>query len=157
MTDKKNGDFDTRGVLYIITPEGKRIDVNRYFTTPESGRGWVEISKEEYDILLEKRIDTIEHCVCHRILWNLEYFLSNSEHKDLKISDDVYDEIFDRCKIFKNPEMWQYNTYAGMDWLCGATVDYETESKMSSHKEFVNLREYIKEITQKLLSENQEK
>lgn len=43
LFDKKNGgDFDTKGILYIITPDGERKDINRYFA--ETDEGFVEIS-----------------------------------------------------------------------------------------------------------------
>ena len=45
-----------KAILYLITPEGETINVNRYFREPESDieekptyHGWVEISKEEYE------------------------------------------------------------------------------------------------------------
>ena len=45
LTDPKNGDWDTTAVLYIIKPDGERIDVNRYFDESGFTR---EITKEEY-------------------------------------------------------------------------------------------------------------
>ena len=64
LTDKKHGDYDTKAILYLITPEGKTINVNRYFREPESDLeekhtyyGWVEISKEEYEERKDRRID----------------------------------------------------------------------------------------------------
>lgn len=55
LTDHKNGDFDTKGILYVITPEGEKIDVNIY--RAEKDRKWVVISKEEYEERLARRID----------------------------------------------------------------------------------------------------
>lgn len=46
LSDPKNGDLDTIGVLYVITPDGEHVDINRFFT--ESGPTLVEISSEEY-------------------------------------------------------------------------------------------------------------
>ena len=64
LTDKKHGDYDTKAILYLITPEGKAININRYFREPESDLeekhtyyGWVEISKEEYEERKDRRID----------------------------------------------------------------------------------------------------
>lgn len=50
LTDSKNGDFDTVGILYVITPQGDRIEINRYFKDGESDDipGYAEIAKEEY-------------------------------------------------------------------------------------------------------------
>lgn len=58
LVDKKNGDFDTRAFLYLITPEGDKVVLNRFFTTPEDGNGWKEITEREYNALYEKRIKT---------------------------------------------------------------------------------------------------
>ena len=77
LTDKKNGDFDTRGVLYLITPDGKKIYINRFYT--EKNGKMVEISKEEYDKLLEKRLYKISDITADSILWTL---ISNSSSDD---------------------------------------------------------------------------
>lgn len=47
LTDEKNGDFDTVGIFYAIKPDGKRVEINRYFDG--SGIGFKEINREEYD------------------------------------------------------------------------------------------------------------
>lgn len=46
LVDPKNGDYDTRGILYAITPTGERVEINRYFKDGEIGM--VEIDKAEY-------------------------------------------------------------------------------------------------------------
>ena len=46
LTDKKNGDFDTRGIFYALKPDGEKVEINRYFK--ESGNGWNEIDHAEY-------------------------------------------------------------------------------------------------------------
>ena len=47
MTNKKNGDFDTRGIFYAIKPDGEKIEINRFFK--ESKDGWDEIDEAEYN------------------------------------------------------------------------------------------------------------
>ena len=47
LTDTKNGDFDTIGLLYTITPLGRKIELSRYFK--ETEEGFDEIDKAEYD------------------------------------------------------------------------------------------------------------
>lgn len=47
LTDEANGDYDTKGYLYLIHPEDGKIEVNRFFK--EDGEGFVEIDKEEYE------------------------------------------------------------------------------------------------------------
>lgn len=46
LTDSKNGDFDTKAILYAVTPDCKKIDIYKYFK--ESDNGFVEITAEEY-------------------------------------------------------------------------------------------------------------
>lgn len=47
LFDEKNGDYDTRGILYVVTPDKEKIEINRYFK--EENGGWIEISQKEYD------------------------------------------------------------------------------------------------------------
>lgn len=47
LTDSKNGDYDTVGVLYGIDPEGNRFDIYRYFK--DGDECMIEIVKEEYE------------------------------------------------------------------------------------------------------------
>lgn len=47
LSDPKNGDYDTIGVWYIVTPDKDRFLIERFFA--ESDEGWREISREEYD------------------------------------------------------------------------------------------------------------
>lgn len=46
LTDRRNGDFDTKAVLTLKTPDGKIEEVNRFYA--ESENGWREISFEEF-------------------------------------------------------------------------------------------------------------
>ena len=77
LTNKKNGDLDTRGIIYLITPDGKRIDINRYYTEKEGKL--VEISKDEYDKLLERRLDKISYTTAEDLLWALIYNSSSDD------------------------------------------------------------------------------
>ena len=45
LTDPKNGDYDTTAVLYVIKPNGERVEINRYFDVAGDIR---ELTKEEY-------------------------------------------------------------------------------------------------------------
>lgn len=45
LTNPKNGDWDTTAVLYVIKPDGERVEINRYFDDTDDSR---EITKEEY-------------------------------------------------------------------------------------------------------------
>lgn len=55
LTDKKNGDFDTKAILYMISPEGEKIELNIF--EAEVDRKWQKISKEEYIERFKNRID----------------------------------------------------------------------------------------------------
>lgn len=46
LVDPKNGDFDTVGILYVITPSLERVENNRYFK--EAPNGFAEIIEAEY-------------------------------------------------------------------------------------------------------------
>lgn len=46
LTDPKNGDFDTVGILYIKNEDGSTRDITRYFK--EGKEDWIEIDAEEY-------------------------------------------------------------------------------------------------------------
>lgn len=46
LTDKKNGDFDTMGVIYAVKPDGTKVDINRYFK--ENEHSFDEIDVAEY-------------------------------------------------------------------------------------------------------------
>lgn len=47
LTDTKNGDYDTVGILYVIKPDGEKIKINRFFKEGEDD--FIEIGKEEYN------------------------------------------------------------------------------------------------------------
>lgn len=48
LYDEDGGDFDTLGVLYAISPEGEKINIERYFKDVKGTPGWVEINSDEY-------------------------------------------------------------------------------------------------------------
>lgn len=62
LTDPKNGDYDTIGILYIKKPDGDDVQVNRYFKEGKSLYGcWDEISFEEYEKRKEMHRNRIEN------------------------------------------------------------------------------------------------
>lgn len=46
LVDPKNGDFDTVGILYAVTPSMEKVKINRYFK--EAPKGFAEIDETEY-------------------------------------------------------------------------------------------------------------
>ena len=131
LTDKKNGDFDTQAILYFITPNGKRVDVNRYQT--EKDGKMVDITKEEYESLLEKRIDGLRAKVADSLLWTL---LSNSASEEeikrrettwngllLSTRKGIEDSLRQMCAFFEVPENYKYNTFEIHQKLCMGNFD----------------------------------
>ena len=47
LTDRKNGDYDTIAYMYIVTPDGNKLPVNRYFG--ETDKGWRELTADEFN------------------------------------------------------------------------------------------------------------
>lgn len=147
LADKKHGDFDTRALLYAITPDGKRIDLNVYKT--ERDGGWVNITKAEYDELLERRIDKLNIKIAEHLLWT---FVSNSASDEInekrreafdKLPESTVeryqDELSELCKFFDNPDNWQYNTFSMSQKLCKGDV-------CGLKPELVRIAEYLKRI-----------
>ena len=131
LTDKKNGDFDTQAILYFMTPDGKRVDVNRYQT--EKDGKMVDITKEEYDSLLKKRIDRLRAKVANHLLWTL---LSNSaSEEEIKrreakwnamlpsTREGIEDSLIQMCAFFDVPENYKYNTFGVHQDLCMGNFD----------------------------------
>ena len=153
LTDKKNGDFDTRGVLYLITPEGKRVDINRYYT--EKNREMVEISKEEYDELLEKRLYKIRDDAADKILWTLVSNSSSDEEIERRekiwkslspsIKNGMESSLREMCSFFENPENYKYNTFEVRQKLCKGNFD-----SFKDVNELVKIGEFLQSILEML-------
>lgn len=131
LTDRENGDFDTRGVIYLTTPDGKRIDVNRFYT--EKNGEMVEISKDEYDELLKRRLDKICNTTAGTLLWTL---ISNSSSDDeierrekmwkslsSSARNDIESSLREMCVFFERPENYKYNTFSVHQNLCRGKFD----------------------------------
>ena len=131
LTDRRNGDFDTQAILYIITPEGKRVDVNKYQT--EKDGKMVDITKDEYNELLKRRIDKLNDIVAERLLWTL---ISNSSSDDeierrekmwkslsSSARNDIESSLREMCVFFERPENYKYNTFSVHQNLCRGKFD----------------------------------
>lgn len=60
LLDPKNGDYDTKGFLYLETPSKERVEINRFYA--EKDNETVEITEKEYNErkeLFRKRIESI--------------------------------------------------------------------------------------------------
>ena len=133
LTDKSHGDFDTKGILYMLTPDNKRIDLNIYKTESDDG-GWKLITKEEYDELLSRRIDKLSDKIADRLLWTLisnsgsdeEIHIKERKHKTL---DQIYRQTTEAtlhamCKFFDNPDNFKYNTFSMRQAICDGDEEY---------------------------------
>lgn len=131
LTDRRNGDFDTQAILYIITPEGKRVDVNKYQT--EKDGKMVDITKDEYNELLKRRVDKLNDIVAERLLWTL---ISNSSSDDeierrekmwkslsSSARNDIESSLREMCVFFERPENYKYNTFSVHQNLCREKFD----------------------------------
>lgn len=58
LVDPKNGDFDTVGIFYGITPSGEKFEMNKFYTTIDDE--FVECTKSEYDNLKKKAEDRVQ-------------------------------------------------------------------------------------------------
>ena len=153
LADKKNGDFDTQGILYLITPEGKRIDINRYYT--EKAGKMVEISKDEYDELLKRRLDKICDTTAEQLLWTLVSNSSSDEEierrekmwKSLSSSarNDIESSLREMCVFFENPENYKYNTFEVHQKLCRGNFDL-----FKDVDELVKIGEFLQSILEML-------
>jgi hypothetical protein len=47
VTDRKNGDYDTVAIFYLVTPNGEKLEINRFFKS-DGGEEWIELTAEEY-------------------------------------------------------------------------------------------------------------
>ena len=153
LTDKKNGDFDTQAILYFMTPDGKRVDVNRYQT--EKDGKMVDITKEEYDSLLKKRIDRPHAKVADSLLWTL---LSNSaSEEEIKRREEKWNAMLSStregikeslrqlCAFFDVPENYKYNTFGVHQNLCCGNFD-----SFKDIYELVEIGEFLQNILKML-------
>ena len=153
LTDKKNGDFDTRGVLYLITPDGKRIDINRFYT--EKNGEMVEISKDEYDELLKRRLDKICNATAENLIWTLISNSSSDEEIERRekvwkslspsIKNDIESSLREMCMFFENPENYKYNTFSIHQNLCKGNFD-----SFNDIDELVKIGEFLQNILKTL-------
>lgn len=57
LTDRKNGDFDTMAVMRVVKPDGKAVNIGRYFG--ETDDGWKELSSDEFNIRYRKHLERV--------------------------------------------------------------------------------------------------
>ena len=93
----------------------------------------VEISKDEYNELLEKRVDKICNATAEHLLWTL---ISNSSSDDeierrekmwkslsSSARNDIESSLREMCVFFERPENYKYNTFSIHQSLCKGNFD----------------------------------
>ena len=149
LTDRKNGDFDTKGILYMDTPKSERVALN-IFMTEKDGK-MVEITKEEYDELLRKRIDTLDKKVADELIFTLISNLADDneiirreaawKNRDEYIKQNDITRLTALCSFFNEPEHWQYNTFSMRQALCRGK-----EEKYKDIPELIGIAKLLKSI-----------
>lgn len=61
LTEPKNGDYDTVGILYVIKPNGDRVEINRFFKEGEDN--FVEIASCEYEMRQKMHEERLENLI----------------------------------------------------------------------------------------------
>lgn len=56
LSNKDNGDFDTEGFFYVETPDGEKIEINKFYHYPARGEK-IEITREKYEAMKANRAD----------------------------------------------------------------------------------------------------
>ena len=149
LSDKRNGDFDTRGILYLITPSGEKVDINIYQT--ERNGKMANITKEEYENLLKNRVDKINEKVASDLLWTL---ISNSasdeeiNRRETKwktflphMKNDINEQLSKLCMFFCSPENYKYNTFHIRQSLCRGEFD-----EFKDNSALVVIGEYLQHV-----------
>lgn len=130
----------------MITPSGKRIDLNLYYT--EIDGKMTQIPKNQYYELLKKRIDKLNEKIASHLLWTL--FCNSGTDKEIAKKEVIYgnmpdtqkEEIFgtlaEMCKFFEKEENYQYNTFSITQSLCEGEIE-----KFKNIHELVSISEYL--------------
>ena len=147
LADENNGDFDTKGILYVITPSGEKVDIGIYQT--EKDGKMVNITKDEYEQLLLKRVDKLNAKIANKLIWTL---ISNStSDKEISRREKLYDarskelkerdikELSKLCEFFCNPDNYKYNNFGMHQSLCnGKKEAYENVPELLEIAEYLD-------------------
>lgn len=155
LTDKSHGDFDTKGTLYMITPDNRRIDLNIYKTEGDDGKCRT-VTKEEYDELLSKRIDKLSSKAAQELLWTLVSNSGSDNEIDVKERayrrlDPIYKQTTEEtlrsmCEFFEKPENYRHNTFSMRQAIC-----YGDEKYYKDIPEIAEIANLLKDLKSKLL------
>ena len=158
LTDKKNGDYDTRGLVYMTTPEGKRVELGLYYT--EMDGKWEQITKPQYEERLERRIDKLSVKVADKLIWTLlNYFWDGEERARRNIaynkkSDEwktrVHNYLIELCGFFDKDDNYKWNTSKIKERLCFDAADGVIDKCYKDIKPLENINSHLKVILETL-------
>ena len=111
----------------------------------------IDITKEEYEERLKRRIDKVSKKVASRLLWTL---ISNSaSDKELErrekafnnlntdTKSNINNNLINLCTFFDNPDNYKYNTFNIRQDLCR-----NNRENYKDIKELCNIADYLKHI-----------
>lgn len=78
-TDGSPGEYDTRGILYLITPDGERVEINKYYK--EVDGEMVEIEEGEFLLRLEEYRMEISKVEDEELLLRISEFKKSFDEK----------------------------------------------------------------------------
>lgn len=112
LTDKANGDFDTKWVKGIETPDGKYIVMNKFYY-----KGKEVTNKAYIEELLNARLDKRENKTAASIINNIIYMYidhvcreSNEKYRKLQkfcdeyFNNEIWDKLSKLCEVFFSQE-----------------------------------------------------
>lgn len=152
LVNKEHGDYDTRAILYIEDPTGKKLNfVPKYYTVgnnldSNSNDEWVEISKGTYNELLAKRLDPLYQKTAGR-LFNLIFSKPTSEVEN---GEKIWNDLERLCKWEILPELWQYNGFDALYNISkGLVPDLGLNLDENTSYDIKQLADYCKDLKTK--------
>lgn len=145
-TDTCRGDFDTTAILYLITPEGERVDINKYYGEDWNTGKMVEIDEPAYKERLARRGDTNDKKFATRLLDHILY-ADVRDDKDKEKGPSRID-IFNRLPAEARDEILYNLTKLSAPVLINSSFsNYETISALAKGTcdipELQRLQDYI--------------
>lgn len=93
LVDVNNGDFDTRGIFYAITPDGNQVDIEKY--QAEVDGQFIEITKSEYIARRKKRIlPSLEHSSIHEVQLKIADLKDPNDTGKISDGYHTFDELY---------------------------------------------------------------
>lgn len=133
LTDRKNGDFDTQAVEYIITPEGEKIYPKVFKGEDYVTHKWSDLTEDEYNARMLRRVDPVREKVVEKITYEMTYDSDDTKERAIKaalkkVDEDVYikwkDDLIELCRFYDIPGNEKYNTFDDCKALVTRNEEY---------------------------------